>query len=250
MPNHVTTVLTVCDLGGILIADVHAALLNDDRKVDFNVIDPAPHCLKGFEPNMGVIGRAKLALGLIEEPNQSLADLSDFTARLQFSNAMRDATTPIENGQIEAVCRAISNYRKCGYLYWYDWNNDHWGTKWNAYGQPDSGFSNDETDFQFETAWSHPFDLIAVLSKRLPQVRFSVKFADEDVGSNCGSYAITAGTRQDECIAPACSKQSDEEKTTFTKFAFELLYGEEDPAAHGYDKNWRYSDEVYEAHHA
>ena len=250
MPNHVTTILTIEDLGGTSLSEVHSAMLNDERRVDFNVIAPMPECLREFEPNMGALSRAKAALGLFSEPTQTPSDLSDYTANLAFSTAMRDATTPLEKEHIAAVVRAISNFAECGYLYWYDWSNDHWGTKWNAYGQPESGFSDEETRFEFQTAWAHPFELIAHISKKLPQVRFEVRFADEDLGSNCGTYTISNGETLGEMIAPAYRDQTAEQRVTFTKLAFETVYGDDAPASHGYDENWQYSEEIYDAYHS
>lgn len=250
MPNHVTTVLEIADTGGTPLADIHAMMLGEDRKIDFDTIKPMPSCLKDFEPHTGIISRAKMALGLLDEPNRNPTDIVAILANLAFSNAMREASSPCRKDDIAAVIRAIQNYAECGYLYWYDWTNDEWGTKWGAYGQPDDGFPTDAIRFEFQTAWSHPFDILALLSRRLPGVAFSVQYADEDLGCNCGTYTLKAGVRSDEDIAPAHADQTPDDRKRFTAMAFRLNYGDVDPASHGYGEDWEYSDEIYEAHEA
>ena len=252
MPNHVTNKLRITDLGGVDLDAVQSSFLNSDRQVDFNVIAEMPQCLKDFQPHYGVLSRAKMALGLLPDINElnDGAGASGMIGRLEVSNALRDASTPINDKDIKAVIRAISNHQQCGHMYWYDWSNDHWGTKWNAYGQPDGGFENDDTAFEFETAWSHPFGLIEQLSKRNPAVTFAVEFADEDIGSNCGSYTIKNGELLAQDIAPRHSDQTEEQKKTYMAFAFRVRYGDEDPASHGYDENWEYSDALYDGYHA
>lgn len=247
MPNHVKTVLTIAELGETQLQDIHSAMLNDNGQVDFNVIVPMPDCLNDFNPNYGVISRARMALGLLEKPNQDPNDLGAYSANLAFSNAMQDATTPIEIEQIDAVCRAIQNFKDCGHIYWHDWSVEHWGTKWNAYGQPKDGYAAATTELTFQTAWSHPAQLIALVSSKFPDATFEVVFADEDTGSNCGAYKLIAGKTQEENVAPPYQLQTTEQHAEFTKLAFEVWHGDEDPKTHGYDENWQYSDEVYEA---
>lgn len=70
----------------------------------------------------------------------------------------------------------------------YEWCIEHWGTKWNAY---DIGFDYEEV--LFCTAWSTPNPIWAELSKRFPEMRLEIEYADEDRGSNCGKLAYLNG---------------------------------------------------------
>lgn len=73
---------------------------------------------------------------------------------------------------------------------WYDWSVANWGTKWNAYD------INVEGDcITFDTAWSTPAPIFAELSRRLPEATIVVKFADEDIGCNCGVLAYKNGVQ-------------------------------------------------------
>lgn len=71
---------------------------------------------------------------------------------------------------------------------WYSWNVENWGTKWNAYD-----ISRENDTIKFHTAWGHPFPVIKELSLLYPTDVMLVKYADEDLGSNLGDYAILDG---------------------------------------------------------
>lgn len=97
-----------------------------------------------------------------------------------------------------------------------DWQRANWGTKWNAY---DESLPSDGC-IRFDTAWSHPFQVIARLSERFPAESIDVKYADEDLGSNLGHYRILAGTMVD--LRPdltGCGSDDDNE------FAAQVKYG-------------------------
>lgn len=69
---------------------------------------------------------------------------------------------------------------------WYEWRIANWGTKWNAYRSVTSAAL-----IQFETAWNTPVGIIHALAKMgLGAWRWD--YADEDAGSNCGSYLCDA----------------------------------------------------------
>lgn len=70
------------------------------------------------------------------------------------------------------------------WLDWYKWNCKYWGTKWGAYdGYVQVGKTT--ITFVFSTAWSAPFPIYKQLAKDY-DFKFMVRFADEDIGSNCG----------------------------------------------------------------
>lgn len=253
MPNHVTTILKIEDAGGVDLADIRRAFINEKGHVDLNAVIPMPECLRDFEPSASVISRSNAALGLIPDPKTLGGgdDLSALTKRLEFSNTLRDISTPARATDIPHIVRAIQNYHECGFCYWFDWSTAHWGTKWNCYHQPDGGHAADATEFRFDTAWSHPRRMIETISEKLPTVTFHVRYADEDLGSNCGEYRVLAGTAFDIDIASRWDERSTAEKRRWTEKAFRVLYGDDEPReAHGYDANWDYDEAVYDAHYA
>ena len=68
---------------------------------------------------------------------------------------------------------------------WYKWHNLYWGTKWNAY---DGWVDENEDDLicAFNTAWSAPMPIYEQLAELYPNFEWTVKFADECGGDNCG----------------------------------------------------------------
>ena len=72
---------------------------------------------------------------------------------------------------------------------WYTWSIEHWGTKWNAYDV-------DVTDkcIQFDTAWSCPEPIVKALTKL--GVPFTWEYADEDIGSNLGTWQFRGAGQQ------------------------------------------------------
>lgn len=88
---------------------------------------------------------------------------------------------------------------------WYSWriSRSGWGTKWNAYEVTDK-----DDHFEFQTAWSTPDPVIQALSQQFPAYTFYVEYADEDIGSNCGTYTYINGelvgeTQEDHTFALA-----------------------------------------------
>lgn len=72
---------------------------------------------------------------------------------------------------------------------WYDWHCTYWGTKWNAYdGYTKIGKT--QLTFVFSTAWSSPF----YVYEKLCELGYDldIKYADEDIGSNCGRIIYNA----------------------------------------------------------
>ena len=113
----------------------------------------------------------------------------------------------------KSPCKTNKKLIACyGYDNWYDWCIHNWGTKWNAYDI----INDDPGCICFNTAWSSPFPIIKELSKLFPKVKFTLKYADEDLGNNCGTYVFKNGTIIEEekgDLAFACELHGVECKT-------------------------------------
>lgn len=81
---------------------------------------------------------------------------------------------------------------------WYDWSVANWGTKWNAYGFDSNIDYSKEKEIRFLSAWSAPHPVIARLAEMFPSVKFEHKWADEDIGMNCGRRVYYDGERIEE----------------------------------------------------
>lgn len=88
---------------------------------------------------------------------------------------------------------------------WYDWSCWNWGTKWNSYGNSFDGHT-----LTFQTAWSAPHPVIEKLSEMYPDVTISHRWADEDLGCNCGERDYRNGeiTHEYSDIGYSDKKQS------------------------------------------
>jgi hypothetical protein len=98
-------------------------------------------------------------------------------------HAIEGGLADLHEGQL-----ALDNIKNHGCKDWYDWAVKNWGTKWNS---SDGVYENDTLSFQ--TAWSLPEPVLVKLSEMFPDVRISVVYADEDIGSNCGEFQLQDG---------------------------------------------------------
>ena len=85
---------------------------------------------------------------------------------------------------------------KYGDKNWYDWNCKNWGTKWNACR---SSASDDGSHYEFETAWSVASPVLEALSAKFPKAKITCRYADEDIGQNCGTLTFLGGEPVGEC---------------------------------------------------
>lgn len=170
MPNHITNIVRVRNKEEK--AKVLEVVKSDDKEFDFERILPFPEELKDTQSPSRPI------------PDEEFAKLTP----LEIYNP--DEPHSSRKISVSESKRLIAKY---GTDNWYDWNCANWGTKWNAYHHDNSG----DDEFIFDTAWSHPFPVIEALSKMFPEITFTVKYADEDIGSNFGYYEITNGETED-----------------------------------------------------
>ena len=84
---------------------------------------------------------------------------------------------------------AWQNIRDLGAPTWYEWCNQNWGTKWNAYGYDESRDYSDGNNIWFQSAWDAPHPVIEKLAAKFPEITFEHEWADEDIGQNCGRYS-------------------------------------------------------------
>lgn len=94
-------------------------------------------------------------------------------------------------------------YEEYGYLDWYDWSAENWGTKWNACDSccdfVDDGW------VEFETAWCMPKPIIEKIMADNPGCRISITWSDEDYNGTHtlerdedGSYSETTIMRYED----------------------------------------------------
>lgn len=105
--------------------------------------------------------------------------------------------------------QAYHNLQEYGHATWYSWSNEHWATKWNAYGfeylgEPEAG------TVRFYTAWAPPHPVLEKLAERYPEIGFTHRWADEDIERNCGEREYKPGGQMEEYIPLNESKEAYE----------------------------------------
>jgi hypothetical protein len=153
MPNHVINILTIEASNK---QEIINAIRGEefDQYIDFNKIIPMPEELKETTSPVRIVSESESKKG-------------------------KGITQEMHDELIE----------KYGHADWYSWSNANWGTKWNAYDQS----SDDDGEIIFQTAWNTPLFVMKKLSEQFPNARFNVRYADEDLGYNCGDYTLIGG---------------------------------------------------------
>lgn len=232
MPNYVKNVLTVSGVPVTRFYEICGFVVTDDGKFDFEKIMPTPKDLmiadrsKGstlenyyqhlctpkseFHPSLGISKDLFDHIRMTEEnwyklgcPNPEDAEryLSEDGKELlslqiglheDLQNLVR---TQHENKDDEYPALLIGyfytqNRLYYGYPTWHKWRVEKWGTKWNAM---DSRVLPEGFGWEFMTAWDAPTGVVETLSKIFPDVLFTLEYADEDLGRNCGKIGYQAG---------------------------------------------------------
>lgn len=205
MPNWVTN--KVKAPGRVI-----GAMLDDKGVVDFNRILP----FQGEYPwNTVSCAAETLAETVIDKP----VDENPLLGRLQRLNRAKTNIDSLDDESFEQFVQMLRNHRKCGFLRNMDFARQAWGTKWNAV-QPVADI--DAGTAKFDTAWSCPRLVFVALSRSFPDDTIEVQYADEDIGSNCGSFALKSGTYVTWDVAPQWRDQSEHERAKWTAFAYEV----------------------------
>jgi hypothetical protein len=104
------------------------------------------------------------------------------------SDIQKQGSDPVDNTNLYANMFHINVMQDLPYLDWYTWQIDNWGTKGNAC----ECYINSNY-ICYQTAWSFSEPILEKLSELFPNVEFLFKYADEDLGCNCGSGVATNG---------------------------------------------------------
>ena len=176
MPNHITNFVK---------APVHIllALLNNNGTPDFNQVIPCtlpyPDCVSGSN---SLIMRKEFENLKHLTKDQRLEKFKEMTeGQKPFFNTVNGVTKLLELTDLYE--QSFQNMLVTGFPDWYDWNIEHWGSKWGPYS---TMVNLDESDpfIVFQTAWTSPHNVFLELSKKFPGEMISVAYADEDIGNN------------------------------------------------------------------
>lgn len=206
MPNWVTNKIEAPK-------HVIRAMMNSEGRIDFRMAAPfpGPHDnWDGIFMDAETAAEAVLDIALNDNP---------LLAMLEKSSRERIDIAALNEDSFRQFVGMLENYRACGYLHSMDFARKVWGTKWNACeptAEPEEGRC------QFDTAWSCPEGVLVKVSERFPDDTITVTYADEGIGSNCGTFTLKAGQVVEQDIAPPWRDMTDAEKARWEAFACEV----------------------------
>lgn len=187
--------------------------------LDFNKVIPMPPSLNIESGSMTDLSIVYYASERLTKPVEDIRDIPAVKHNVanSFSNdwvaeVYRRCKEWEERGEGDKMYADgmvyINNYDKYGCTTWYDWCIRNWGTKWNL-SREDGGETPQwddlpddaecEYNMTFQTAWSTPSPVMLRLSELFPEINIEVKFADEDLGVNCGLYELYGGEILEDC---------------------------------------------------
>lgn len=212
MPNHVENIITLQG-DKKKIREMLEAIKNDDLgigTIDFNKITGMPKRLdieagsrtkRGLDFYKGFIEVYTLGGTMNMDKLHSIPVKSEEIFLRQRKDIPRD--------EWELGKAAWQNIRDFGAPTWYEWCNQNWGTKWNAYGYDESRDYGGGNNIWFQSAWAAPHPVIEKLAARYPEITFEHEWADEDIGQNCGRYTYSNRVRTEEYF-PESQKEAIE----------------------------------------
>lgn len=192
--------------------EVIRAMVDADGRVDFALIKPFEGEFPWDSISVEAETLAEAALCRPLHENGLIAHLESH-ARAR-ANAAR-----LSDDNFEQFVQMLRNYRRCGFLHQLDFARTSWGSKWNAC---ESLASVEAGTASFKTAWSCPTSVLAELSKRFPNFDLAITYADEDTGSNCGTFTLRGGEVVQSNIAPDWSGMSEADRARWTHFALDV----------------------------
>lgn len=218
MPNYVKNKVTCANMD-----ELKKLLLNKDENVDFNIVIPRPKDLditsgsnsydtqskyffteeakRKLEKQRRIIGnvlemfyddtmtQAEFVQKVLEDKKliKTIKTFKGWHSRksknIKYAMKKKELAETLEN-----YIKGFFNLKRYGETDWYEWSIKHWGTKWNA-----GDTVVDDGSIEFETAWSTPVPVFVELSKHLEDTTIAVDYADEDIGSNCGTLEFFNG---------------------------------------------------------
>lgn len=112
------------------------------------------------------------------------------------------------------------------------WARKNWGTKWNAYDQPD--MRNTDNTVYFSTAWNGVPKLIQKIAWIFPDVEIIYEYCDEDFGNNLGRYKFKDTEILEEYIPQSRTKEAYELAAEITQISPEKYGLKYDEAKQNY----------------
>lgn len=190
MPNHISNRVVVTANSNEELNAFLTAIKGDEKidgeypVIDFNKIIPMPMALRNTEASSRTDDAIYYYLAKTnqEEMVSCILRHPQFYTMDRFANRSEKEL----NEYLEIGKKYVEIFKEYGAKDWYDWSICHWGTKWNAYDTYLETLDEYSVILSFQTAWSGVPNIIQKLTEMFPTITFDYKYADEDMGYNCG----------------------------------------------------------------
>ncbi len=181
-----------------LLREIKLATESEDRPFDFNKLIPMPESLNiesGSSTDRAIAYYVTERLTIpFEQTNLRELIHNSFSDDWAKETISRLSSTDIAaedwDKLYELGKQYMYNREHYGCYTWYEWCIRNWGTKWNAC---DPDWCLEEGILYFQTAWSPPIPVIEALAEKYPDLEFTHRWADEDIGNNCGQMWYSEG---------------------------------------------------------
>lgn len=197
MPNHVTNVLTLHGESDQIRAMLEAIQYDDlgIGSVDFNKIIPMPESLNieaGSQTSTGLKAYQDFIEVYTLGGTIHQDDLENIPRKSE--DAFLRQRSDIRPKEWKLGKAAWNNIRLYGVLTWYGWRNQHWGTKWNSYGEAEVNYQEGNTA-TFARVQEE-------LARRASKRKVKQTGTTTEQGKYCGKYALTELLICGECGTP------------------------------------------------
>lgn len=95
--------------------------------------------------------------------------------------------------------------------FWYDWNCENWGTKWDTDAEL-TEHSSDHLQYVFSTAWSPPFPALAKLGEQFPGVHIELEWEEEQGYGGTVTFTNGVTTELDYYDIPTSHAEIEDRK--------------------------------------
>ena len=194
MPNYVTNIVSFSGEPKVLKEMLEKIKDGELGTISFDKIAPMP---KGLDIESGsmTIGALKIIKDFINSYTDGCETVEKFESiDVEVENEFLNDNPTVTREQFDFGKQYYKNILMYGAPTWYEWCWDNWGTKWDAidsYGSYIEGAK--DIEMSFDTAWSPPLPIFEKLAKMYPSLTLEAKWADEDIGNNCGSIKYENG---------------------------------------------------------
>lgn len=258
MPNWVTNTVKIYGEPETIKA-LKAKLQTQEEVFDFETIIPRPEYLTWLENHKDLSCNGDITKEILkslyyrphitDEQKKKIAS----ALKIQSENELHEEF--VKSDEMEKV---VQNHRELLQEYmkvlwkavveeeelqdWYDWQCQHWDTKWNACTARLCDENYNETsaylEYTFDTAWSRPQSVMDAFAEQNPDVTIEYSWIEEQGVVDLGEETYENGYLASENIPEEGSKEAYEMMFDFWENSGDYFYNpEEDNYEYNCDEN-------------